>query len=214
MTKTWELLDRLEKDQDDLEAQREALRPKYAAFREGLFQALHAFCTEAQQRGLTGIEEPIRVANPDEDDLEIVVTLNGLDLRLVASSEFVLDPSRAEWPGRQLDGQGLEAYAAPSPSFRIYVYPDAGDESMPYAYIQILSLGTDACEYHLWHFTENGEMHPLVDGLEVDAAAGRCAARALIEYSYSSKATWPSRPTLGEARGLARGKRTGFPTIE
>jgi hypothetical protein len=200
MTKTWELLDRLEKDQDDLEAQREALWPKYAAFREGLFEALHAFCTEAQKRGLTGIEEPIRVVSPGEDDLEIVATLNGLNLRLVASSEFLLDPSCAEWPGLRLDGPDMEAYAAPSLSFRIYVYPDAGDESMPYAYIQILSLGTDACDYHLWHFAGNGEMHPLVDGLEVDAAAGRCAARALIEYFYARQAMWPPRPTLGEAR--------------
>jgi len=203
MTKTWELLDRLEKDQDDLEAQREALWPKYAAFREGLFEALHAFCTEAQRRGLTGVEEPIRVANPDEDDLEIVVTLNGLNLQVVASSQFLLDASRAEWPGRRLDGSGMEAYAAPSLSFRIYVYPDAGEESMPYAYIQILSLGTDACEYHLWHFAENGEMLPLVDGLEVDAAAGRCAARELIEHFYARKAMWPPRPTLGESRNLS-----------
>jgi hypothetical protein len=67
MTKAWELLDHLEKDQDDLEAQREALWPKYAAFRKGLFQALHEFCAEAQKRGLTGIEEPIRVVSLGAD---------------------------------------------------------------------------------------------------------------------------------------------------
>ena len=47
MAGPWELLDRVEKEQDDLEAQREALWPTYAAFREGLFQALYEFCTEA-----------------------------------------------------------------------------------------------------------------------------------------------------------------------
>jgi hypothetical protein len=83
-------------------------------------------------RGLLGVRLPMIELEPDEDDLEIVVTLNGLDLRRVASGEFLLDPTRAEWPEPQPNESGLEAYREPCLSFRIYVYPDAGNERIPH----------------------------------------------------------------------------------
>ena len=208
-----QLIARLEEEQDDLDALQQALWPRYVAFREGLLEALEVFSSEARKRGLRGVQGPILVVEPGEDDLEITVTLNGFDLRLVAPCELLLDPTMRERL-KQVSAKASAAAAQDlSPSFRIYICPDDGEESEPYAYIRVWWFAGEIYQYDIWQLTRGGGIRPIGSGSEVSKEAGARAVLELINHLYSLEHTWPPRPTLGEVRGGPESKSLGFPGV-
>jgi hypothetical protein len=208
-----DLTTRLKEEQDRLDAIRKAHWPAFASFRDGLIEGLTTFTVEAAKADLRDVKEPA-IEERANGLLDVAITLNGLDLRLVAPSEFLLDPSKMELLRDGSEEARWNALMALSPSFRIYVFTNVDGQSTPYAYIQVACPGEQIGPYNLWLYRSDHGLFLIDGGNQVNSESGRQLARRLIEHAYSVKHLWKQRPTLEALHRSSGGRKIGFPGAE
>jgi hypothetical protein len=208
-----EFIETLKGKQDEMDERREALWPRFAAFRDGLLEGLVSFATQAVDGGLRGVTLP-KIERQTDDLVRARFTLNGWDLVLIAPDAFLLDALALSIREEITPHMYYRIVDRLAPSFRMYLYRAGSDEQLPYACVQVEYAEDGAHHYQVWRYSEGKEIRPMGGGMGVNAEAGREVAEKLIHYFYTFENAWRERPALWEVKQGATQRWIGFAETE
>ena len=187
MTGFDDLLAALKEQQDDLDAARRRLWPRFTEFRNGLIEGLRTFANGAVNSGMRGVKraEDIPIS---ESIKETSLMLNYCEIRVLYPCELIQPPSRFEHIVRTAVEPDPDKISGGLPTVRIWVFAGPEGDAGPYGHIDTGYSRERAFYYEIYAVTETNQPALLTRGQDLQKQTGEQAAAWLIRHFYSSEA--------------------------